>query len=63
MSLSRSCIACHVSSSKVRCLPTVSESLNISNREIHDKRALVALPAIAFDAANEVIPTALNLDE
>jgi hypothetical protein len=44
-------------------LPTASESLNISNREIHDKRALVALPAIAFDAANEVIPTALNLDE
>jgi len=41
----------------------VSESLNISNREIHDKSALVALPAIAFDAPNEAIPIALNLDE
>jgi len=40
-----------------------SESLNISNREIHDKSALVALPAIAFDAANEVISIALNLNE
>jgi hypothetical protein len=41
----------------------LNESLNISNREIHDKSALIALPAIAVDAANELFSIAINLDE
>jgi hypothetical protein len=44
-------------------LPTISECLNIFYCQLHNKRALVSPPAIAVDAADELLTITVNLDE
>jgi hypothetical protein len=44
-------------------LPTISKRLNVSYRKVHNKRALASPPAIAVDAAGELLSIPFDLDE
>ena len=52
-----------VSSSKVRCSPTISQRLNVFYRKFRDECAFAALPAIAVDAADQPFAVVVNLNE
>jgi len=43
-------------------LPTVSERLNFFYREVYNKRAPASLPAIAINAADELLTIMFNLN-
>jgi len=47
----------------VRCSPTISQRLNVFYRKFRDECAFAALPAIAVDAANELLTLTHDLDQ
>jgi hypothetical protein len=44
-------------------LPTILERLNLFYREIHNKRAPGSSPAVAVDAADELLTITVDLDQ